>query len=433
MTLLPPAGITNTLIGSAKLKEWTEELINTIVNGPWPGVLQEVVEETIPRVLAVGFALWVRFQGELGKTVGTMVDIVEAVAGPELQKMVAVGLSDFFGREIKPEEIGMHGGFPGRSKLADELGSLILTEMFGEFEAGGELSPELGRANADRVIGTNISTALEGWMGGVLTTGFLAKFFPNWADLDDILAQNVGFGRANRRVLGPLLTTLVTTPFSWYLNERFKPRIYNETQAVRALYRDQITEDDYFSGMARLGWDREKASVLKVVNGRLLEKEDIAKAVELGAIKTDELLDLYKTLGYAPDLAEIMRTVTIQDRMRTINNALESVARDMFRDGEIDEPAYRSLLLDAERSPEETEALVGLGLIERGRDQTKPPKDRRISRGVMERAYREGLILRTELETYYVEERYPDRDRAIMLQLQDLLKEKALPAPPEEE
>ncbi len=287
----------------------------------------------------------------------------------------------------------------------------------------------MGRVNADRVIGLNISTALEGWMGGVLTTGFLSKFFPSWADLDDILAQNVGFGRANRRVLGPLLTTLVTTPFQWYLNERFKPRIFAPGQAVRALYRNQITEDQYFEVMGRLGWDREKAAALKVVNGRLLEKEDIFRAVELGIVKEEDLADLYGTLGYPPDLAEIMTVTTIQDRMRTINNALESTARDMFRDGEIDEARYRDLLATAERSPEEIEALVGLGIIELGRQATKPPPERRVPRGTMERAYREGLIFRNQLEEFYVEQHYPPEDRDVMLRLQDLLILKGLPPP----
>lgn len=409
-----------------KWDEIFDEFLNAVMHSPLWGKTGVFLEEVAPKVGAALFAIWVRSQGAIGKAAGDSVDEVEKLAGPTLLKAAAAGLSDYFGMKIDPGEIRPHAGFDGRRELSDKLGSLILGSMFGQFENATELTPEQGRDNAEAMIGFNLSTALEGWMGGVLTTGFLSKFFPTWADLDDIISQNLGFGRANRRVMGPLLTALIVTPFTWWLNQRLKPEILRETQLVRALYRDQITEDEYFETMGRHGWSRERAAILKVVNSRLLEKEDIQRAVEMGSIREDELPEIFGTLGYAPDMAEVMRLNTIHERVRTIFNAFESVGRDMFRDGEIDEPEYRSILGQAARSDVEVEAMLALGLLERSRMKADPEKLRRVPRGTVERAYRERIINRAQLGTFYTDQGYPEGDRQIMLALQDLLLARAI-------
>lgn len=407
--------------------------INEIVSGPLAGATGDLLEVVLPRAGAILFALWVRSQGAIGKAIGESIDAVEVEAGPALLEAAAAGLSDYFGTTVSPGELTLHAGFDNRRALADKLGSVIMDSMLEAFGQGTDITPAQGLKNAERVIGFNLSTALEGWMGGVLTTGFLSKFFPNWADLDSLISQNLGFGRMNRRVMGPLLDELIVFPLREHLRSTYRSNLLSETQAVRGLFRKQITEDEYFSILARRGWTREDAASLKVLNGRLLEKEDIAKAVEIGAIREDELVELYETLGFIPELAGIMKQVTIQDRIRGINNALETTARRMFRDSQIEEAEYKLLLAQAERSPMEQDALVALGLLERSAQKVDPVKIRRVPRGTVERSFRERLISLAQLQGYYEEQNYPPGDVALMLALQQKLLLGSLQPPPEEE
>lgn len=433
---LPSAGVIPKIaLESVDWNKWVQTAINSIINGPLPGKLQDVFEQLLPRVAAFVFALWVRSQGIIGKAAGDAIDQVEREAGPALQKMAAAGLQDYFGVPVNPNELPLHAGFRGIEPLAGKLGDLIFRSMFEAFETPRELTPDVGFENAKRVLDFNLATALEGWMGGVLTSGYLSSFFPNWADLDDIIQQTMGFGRANRRIMAPILNALIVTPFTWKMNETFQPNIFNEQQAARALFRGEIGDEEYFTIMARLGWSRPRAASLKAVNARLLEKEDVLKGLELGAIKEQELFDLFTALGYPPDLAEVMRTVTIQDRMRSVFNALEAQARDMFRDGEIDETRFRSMMQLAQRSETETEAWLALATIEKGRRKPPEKKVRRITTGDMETAYKEALIPLTELSSYYVELGYPDRDRELLLQLVELERQKLIErrGPPPEE
>lgn len=402
-----------------------------IVDGPLSGWFNELAETIIPKAGAVAYAVWVKGQGEIGRGFGEAIDEVEKTAGPVLLEAAAAGLSDYFGQKITPEEIGLHKGFDGRRELSDRLGKLIFDSMFSTFGTARAITPESGLENAESMLGFNLSTALEGWFGGVLTTGYMSKLFPNWADLDSLMQQHLGFGRMNRRIMQPLLDELIVIPLRQHIHEIFRSEILGESQVVRALFRGAIDEDEYFDTMARHGWNRTKAAQLKVINGRLLEKEDIAKAVELGILTKEELPEIFRGLGYPPDLAEIMTTVTVEDRIRTINNALESVARDMFRDGEIIDSEYRILLADAGRSELETNRLVALGRLEQARAQSQPQKIRRVPRGTVERSFREGLITLEQLVGFYEEQRYPSGDVALMSALQQLLVIKALPPPAE--
>lgn len=352
----------------------------------------------------------ISFLVSLGRIAGNKIDAVEKNAAPELLKAAAAGLSDYFGIDITPEELSVRGGTDKRRQVSDKIGKFVMQQMFGEFDRPGELTPKQGHENAERLLGFNLSTALEGWMSGILSSSVLTKLFPNWADLDEVVAQNLGLGRLNRRILGPLLDATIVIPWRWDINKRLRPRFFSETQALRALFRGEISDEDYFEALARIGWSREKAATLKVVNARLLEKEDITKAIELGIMTEDEAKEQFRSLGYPPDLAEVMQRLAIDDRIRTLNNAIESTARDMFRDREIDEVEFRRLLDVSGRSILETDIMIGLAFIERSRP-------RRMTRGLMERALRDDFIDLGAYRSYLVQEGYAPDDVVLLEQM----------------
>lgn len=344
---------------------------------------------------------------EIGKRVGESVDEFEQTAGPEIEKAAAVALSDFFGVSISAAQIS-RGRSPGqRFAFAENLGSFVLEQMFGAFDVPGGITPDSGREGAERMLGFNIGSTIEAWLGSVVAATPLTRWIPNWADLDEIMMQALGLGRMNRRIMGPLLKVLVADPFLWDLNRTFTPALHGTADLVRLVNRRIISEADFFEKMSWHGFDQDKATQLRLTRSRLPEKEDIAKMLELGIIDAGKTQEIFEGLGFTESGAEAMVAVTEDDRIRNINNAVESTATAMFRDREIDEAEYNVVLGKAGRSPAEIELLVGLGRVQRSRPRALP-------RGVLEKAFREGFIPIGRLREYYETEGFSLDDRVLL-------------------
>lgn len=361
----------------------------------------------IAEVTATIVELFIDITSEIGKRIGESVDEFESTAGPAIEAAAAAALSDYFGTTISVGQIS-RGRSPGqRFAFAQNLGAFILEQMFGAFDFPGQITPELGRENAERILGFNVSTTLESWLGKVVSSTPLTRWIPNWADLDDVMQQTLGLGRINRRIMGPLLKTLVADPFAWDLNRTFTPQLFNAGQLVRLVNRKAIDEGTYFEQMSWHGFDQAKAANMRLLLSRLPEKEDIAKMLELGIITPERTQAIFEGLGFTPTGAEAMVAVTEDDRVRNINNAIESTARTMFRSREIDESELQVILNKVGRSPAEVEIFLGLARVERSRPRAMP-------RGVMEEGFRKGFIPLGRLREYYEAEGFSLDDRILL-------------------
>lgn len=364
----------------------------------------------VAEIAATLVELSIEITSEVGKRVGESVDEFEKTAGPEIMKAAAAALSDYFNTTISPGQIAPGRSAGQRTSFAQNLGAFILESMFGQFEIPQNITPDVGRRNAERILGYNVGTTLESWIGKVVSTTPLTKWIPNWADLDDVMQQTLGLGRINRRIMGPLLKILVADPFSWDLNRTFAPTLFNAGQLVRLRNRKVLGDSEFFEQMSWLGYDENKAAKMRNLVSRLPEKEDIAKMLELTLITPERATEIYEALGFTETGAAIMTAVTEDDKIRNINNAVESTARDMFRDREIDESTLEVTLRQAGRSQAEIEAFVGLARIQRARPRS-------VGRGVMEEGFKKNMIPLGRLREFYVTEGYSLDDRVLLEEL----------------
>lgn len=368
---------------------------------------KEVLSSVAAEVAATIVEFAIEVTSEIGKRVGESVDEFEQTAGPEIERAAAVALSDFFGVSISAGQISRGRSSGAKFAFAENLGSFVLEQMFGAFEVPTGITPDSGRAGAERMLGFNIGTTIESWLGSVVSKAPLVRWIPNWADLDEIMMQALGLGRMNRRIMGPLLKVLIADPFLWDLNRTFTPALHGTADLVRLVNRRIINEATFFEQMSWHGFDQEKATQFRLTRSRLPEKEDIAKMLELGLIDAAKTQEIFEGLGFTESGAQTMVAVTEDDRIRNINNAIESTATDMFRDREIDESEYNVVLGKAGRSPAEIEILVGLGRVQRSRPRALP-------RGVLEKAFREGFIPLGRLREYYETEGFSLDDRVLL-------------------
>jgi hypothetical protein len=385
-------------------------VLNAVMNSSLPEWARKAAEDIVPAVFAAWWGFLIRSQGTLGKLIGDTLQKIEEEAGPHLLQMATYGLNDLFGTNLSAGDLGLRGGTAARRAAADRIGEAVMAAMFGSFETGAALTPEQGRENAERMLSFNLQLALEGWMTGVLGTGMLTKFFPNWGDLDDIVAANLGLGRVSRRVLAPMINAMIVEPFTRDINKRFAPATYNETQAVRALNRGAIGEDDYFAVMAELGWTRERAATLRSLNSVWPSKEDIRAMLELSEIDDAQAVELLRGLGYQPEMADTLVRMFRNDRVRTIRQQSVQVARDMFRDREITLTQFRAVMSEAGVSELEERLLVSVAEMERARPA-------RLPRGEMEEAFKLGFVDLGRLRRYYTEEGYAFDDLILLEQM----------------
>lgn len=384
-----------------QVKEWYPFIVES-GKDPAAGFVAEIA------AAVVEFAIQVT--SEVGRRVGESVDEFEATAGPTIMRAAAAAMSDYFGVPISTSDISRAGGPGSKFAFHEQLGRFVLESFFGAFEVPQGLTPDVGRENAERILGFNIGTSLEAWLGNVVGQAPLLKFIPNWADLDEILTRALGLGRVTRRIMGPLLTTLVATPFQWDLNRRFTPELLSESDLVRARMRRLIDDGEYFETMSLHGWNQRDAQRIRLIRQRYPEKEDLAKMLELGLITEERAAAVYEALGFSAEGAQSMVDVTVEDRIRTHNNALESLARDMFRDHQIEESELRALLAEAGRSERESQTLVGIALVERDRPRPLP-------RSIVEEGFRKGLIPLSRLRDYYEQQGYGLDDRVLLEEL----------------
>jgi hypothetical protein len=347
---------------------------------------------------------------ELGKRYGEGIDDFESTAGPTILKAASRGVSDYFGVDVSPSQLDPSRPHSEKFRFAEQLGRLILENMFGAFDSPRPLTPDAGRDNAERLLGFNIATALESWVGQVTSNVPVLKFIPNWADLDDLLSENLGLGRANRRVLGPLLKTLIVDPFTWDLNRRFAPERFSPSELARLLRKRSIDQATYFEQMSWHGYSQEAASKYLVLQTALPGPGDVSRMLELGLLEPERARAIFEAQGFSEDGAATMLTLAQEERVRSLHTALESLARDMYRDREIDEGELRSLLSEARRSPGEIETLVGLAKLERSRATPLP-------RGDVEEGFRRGLIPLSRLREYYARFGYALEDQVLLEEL----------------
>jgi len=411
-TMMPPE-IPGLGVGVQTLSvdTWVGLFVNAFQKHPTlPHLVQRIIGAAAPE----WYVRMTAFKPEqvigLLRQVRPVIQRMEREAEPFLMEFVVDGLNDFFGTKLGPDSLRERGILGAPRGGADQIGRAVLTAMFQSLEHPAQITPAAGFENAQRLVSFSLGTAIEGWLMGNLEKSMLHEFFPEWGNLDDVVAQNLGMGRLIRRVLAPLLNALVVEPTTRQLNKTFLPGFLTETQAVRAYNAGFIGEGEFFGIMAEHGWTRERAALLRVIAGKTLSEADVERGRDVGALGEQEALRALQALGYNADLAGKQFEILELARLRKVEERVATVAGDMYRDREISEAEYRSALKAAGKSDEETTGLLGLGHIERSRPHA-------LERSTIEQGFVAGLVSLGRLRRYYELEGFALEDQVLLEQL----------------
>lgn len=388
-----------------------QESVDSIVD-----VLAPALENIVPIVVGFGIQTFVDVTANAGRAMGTAIDEYESDSGIMLIEAAAAGLSDLFGIPISTASIGLRGGTNARREMSNRLGQLVMEQMYANLATVGELTPDKGREAAERLVGFSMSTAIEGWLSGLLTQSVLTKWLPNWGDLEGIVADNLGLGSASTKAMAPIVKATVETPFEWDVNRRYTPAILRRDEAVKAWIQGTLTEDEFFELEARHGYDRETAASLKLLKGRFPFKEDIARMRRLGMYQSEDMVQALRERGFLPEASVMLGEMYERLGEDSANQRTVTVAADMFRDGEIEDAEFRNIMEQVGLAPTEIEARMGLGLLERSRP-------RQLPRSIIERAFQGDIVSGDRLRSYYRTQGFTEEDAGVLMELQIAKKE----------
>lgn len=370
----------------------------------------QIAEDLATRAVGTIMAYSLKWQTVAAKLLLEAWSDAQREQGDIVGQLAATGISDLFDIPVSPAEAVPGRGAAGAG-LRNKVGQAVLDGLLSKIRPTGALGPDDGLRAAEAVLGQTVGLGIEGWLEGLYFGGPLGDYFNGAiADLDDVVAASAGLGSAARRAIGPVLRVLVAEPLTRWLNAQYRPRIYNEGQAVRALRLNAITPNEYYETMGELGWTREKAGVLEQIGSKELSKDDLLRLRELSLIDETEMATLLRASGYYEDVSRILARSLVEDRVRAWRGAHASVVRDMYRDGELGAGEARAQLGELGYSDLEIRTLMNVADLERNRV-------RAVSEADMETAYVEGLVSLGELHGYYLSRGYDMRGAVIQEQL----------------
>lgn len=381
---------------------------------PFTAWLQGTLEKAVPGATAS----WTSFQ--LQTRADYMVRLVKALLAaenavqPQLAQLAALGIQDLFGVAVPAGALTGRGRGPGGRAALAPLGEAMVKGLFGALGSARTITPDSGYDSMLQLVENQLLFAVEGWLESNLGLGVVSKDLPDWGTLDDIVVRTMGLGRVTARAMRPLIDELVLTPATQQLKRTYQSELPSESLAVRLLYRGIIEDAEFFDIMARRGWSRDRAAEFKLVHATLPGRSDLRAMFEQGLITEAGLHEQLVAQGFPPQVAAQLVNVIREDRTRTLRGGLAAIARDMYRDREVDEGEFRALTARAGYSEAEAELLLATAELERSR-----PK--RLSASTMEDLYRREIVQLGELGTFYELEGYAgvDVDRLEALAVQE--------------
>lgn len=365
----------------------------------------EGLKEALPEIITIVVAMILNLAARIIVPVARVIIAAENRSESALADLADVATEDLLGVKAPRGRGRDRGGSLNASATGDAVGDQVLRAIIGEYGSAGAGGIQPSMIPARRYLSTMVNFSIEGWLEGwiaeLASIGQLEKF----ADLDDMLAQTLGFGRLSRRVLGPALDILLVTPTEWMLNKTYRPRLLAAGEAVRQFVRGRMTRAQLSEELARQGYDESRIEALINAATRFLPDSDVALLVRNGIWTREQAVTELVDQGWTRARAETLLTVEETRRIDTWRNQAVAGAVNAFLDGGIDKDVLRETVRSlGVQSPELDWIVTSAGL--RREINTKS-----ISLGQAQEAFERGIFTLSQFRAYLRGENYAPGDR----------------------
>lgn len=337
-----------------------------------------------------------------------LVDDARKELDPTVANISVNVLNELLGTDYEDQHLATGEDVAAHRARAGEIGSLFHNTLMSEFQSEGDVTPEAGRAAAQRMSGFlinfGVATALISVVGDLVSFGK----FETFRELGVEVARNLGLGRLNREAMRPLVHTLIATPYQWWLNQQFHPTQFRLADLVNPFAQELMDHETVFKALDLEGYSEDKIEKLIKLHSKKMPLEDIELYDRWGVSSREASLSLMLELGYPADIATIILQGIDLKRADAAVRSLVDAAEISVVDGHTTADEF-SALLDT----------LPLGFYEKKyrlmvlQYKTKAPH-KQITFAQLQKAFEEGLIDDSELRDRLSREGYSAEDVDIL-------------------
>jgi len=311
--------------------------------GFWKGlgdVLGDVFNKVIASAIAILMFNMIRIVGFFAKRMVQGQEVYRA----ELAELGASSLSHLLGTPVAPPAMASRTARDSRTAISKEMGAKVMEALMGSASTatGGTLTPS--SEAAERYVYLMTHMAVEGWMESWLADSMSFHLLERVGDLKDVLERVLGLGRMTRRVLAPVLSTLVETPFQWKLNQIYRPAMLSFSEAIRQYLRGRYTRERLFREGALAGLKDEDIEAVLTTHQKFLGDSDVRLLLDRKVWTEEQGIQHLRDAGWSEALAKTTLQLEEERRVDVYRRKTVDAAVDAFEKRDIEEPQLREML-----------------------------------------------------------------------------------------
>ncbi len=340
------------------------------------------------------------------------------------------------------------------ARLHAELGKAILDNIRPQMPSAAVPFEQIGEANLLRLAENTMRSLLSSWVLGILAEVVSVGQVENVIKWMDNFPQATGMGRIWRQALRADTEILVATPRERQLSKQFRHQHFSPRDAVRAflagfLDLDRAREDlreagwaeerinfffatlreqlspaaaaqaadggliddaDYRGILARAGFDRFDADLLRRLNRRKPGASQLVRMVELNILDINQAEKILTEDGWTPEFARALLELERQDRIASFRSRIVDQALSAWGEREITESEFIRFLGAGGLTVEEIDHARVLGDLLRSRP-------RKLSFGQLSEAFTDRLVDIAFVQQWLEQEGYTERDAIVLEEL----------------
>jgi len=339
-----------------------------------------------------------------------LIDTLREELRPSLGRILGSATSELLGLNMSQDDIGRLGEAKSSIELAGMVGGRIFDVLEGEFAPDGVINPVQGEKAAQTFTGFAanfaVSSAFLSTLGELVSYGAIEEF----RELGTTMANTLGLGRMQRRGLTEMVGITIGIPYEWHLNKKYRPQQLSPSQAIRAWFRQQLTDEQLHEAFARAGYSTEKMNALIDLERPALGRGDIWRLLKWGVLTRDQAIEEMKLRGWSNLEAELALK---EEELAEAESQVRTHA------GDLHQAALQGIISKADFNELVGELPLGTAEIQWRRTvlgQLLELPRRRVSEADMENSFLQGLITLSEYNEFLRRVRgYPAEDRNLLM------------------
>jgi hypothetical protein len=315
-------------------------------------------------------------------------------------QLTAATLEHLFGVQINPSDVAGRGDRGRRVVAAKSIGDAVFKSLFAAAPTSGAGGLQPSSSASEQYLQTVIHLGLEGWMETWIVDALSLHDLQRFGELKDVMAEMLGLSRLTRRVLAPPMKILVEDPYTWLLNDRYRPTLLPHELACRQFLRGAIQRDQLDQILGWQGWSPANIDYLINSNRKFLALQDLDYQIQRGLMTQLDAVQYLQDQGWERDAATIQVSMLHDKRIDVYRKDLILAAETAFVAKDIDIDQFQQIVLTSGLPDEEQTWLIKVAGMKR------EMRFKRLTLGEVETMIKAGIMNVDDLRAWMVRENY---------------------------